>query len=407
MANIDPEELKAAARGFSKKPRPRFGGLSSLERAQREVNFGAPKISVDKEKPSTASPTNDKEKKIKISLSSPTIKKRIQKPQEDKKKLIQTADVEKLISGGEFSSHSISFIPYGAGFLNASQTLQEINLNYKIFKTLEENYLTSDNLNFILAKIDKIYDLEQSQKQSLKDFYLLILKTKQSADEKRKKALEVLSKIKSKTFREKLSTEMQRMMKPQGDLYLYYTNFDLIDQEFKKRFLARILSIDAYVIKKIKELVGLNQNDVLFRYEEILEFVSVLSTRNLLMENFHAQVEHLASQRKQADDLKKEALKLEKEISNIAKTYGRGGKYGSSIDRSRSLIKRLKEAYFNLISEIMEPPMTKIQRIILSLETGNYLSLQGVKEKLDQISAKDIENACFKTYEKIEKQKIK
>lgn len=411
MPNINLDELNEVSKNFRNRPKPNFGGLSSLEKAQQEVNFGKPKIENNKVKISSNSPTpppaKKEEVKIKINISSPKIKKKIAKADEDKKKLVQSEDIDKLISGGEFSSHSISFIPYGAGLLNASQALEKINNQYKQFKTLEENYLTAENLNFILKKIEKIYDLNQSQKLTLSDFYESILQNKATADEKRKKALINLSKIKTKEFREKISAELQRMMKPQGDLYAYYANFTLIDDEFKKRFLRRILSIDAYIMKKIKELIILNQNDVLFRFDEILEFVSVINTRNILMENFHSQIEHLASHKNQADKLKKDALALEEEISQIAKIYGRLGKYGQSIDRSSSITEKLKNSYFSLISEIMELPMTKIQRLILSLETGNYTTLESVKVKLLEILPKDIENACHETYEKIEKQAIR
>lgn len=408
MANIDPNDLKDISRSF-KRPRPSSGGLSSLEKAQREVNFGTPKINQKQEVDTIdkRSETPLKEIKIKLNVSSPKIKKRPTPPQDKTKKLVQTEDIEKLVSEGEFSSKSISFIPYGAGLLNAREALDKIKNSYKTFKILEENYLTKDNLKFIFAKIDKIYDLNTRDKQTLKDFYNLIFTNKKKADESRDKAKKLLAKINSKAFREKLSAEVQRMMKPKGDLYVYYSNFDLIDEEFKKRFIARILSIDAYIIKKTKELVNFNNNDILFSYSEILEYISVINTRNYLMENFHQQVEHLANEKNEADNLKKEALKIEQEISDIAKTYGRSGKYGLSIVRSSGITQRLKESYFSLISEVMEPPMTKLQKIILSLETGNYLSLKSIQEKLDKIIPKDIENSCFKTYEKIEKQTIK
>ncbi len=411
MANIDPDDLREVSKSFSR-TKPQIGGLSSLEQAQREVNFGTPDIS-NKNQKKSIEPSKDavnipiNSTKIKINLASPKIKKRITKPQDNSTKLVQTEDVEKLISEGEFSSHSISFIPYGAGLLNASQALNKISSNYKQFKILEENYLTKDNLQFIISKIEKIYDLSQSQKQTLKDFYNLIFSNKKKTDIKRQDATKLYSKIGSKDFREKLSTEIQRMMRPNGDLYVYYTNFELIDAEFKKRFINRILSIDAYVIKKIKELMNLSQNDILFRYEEILEFISVINTRNFLMDNFHREVEHLASEKNEADKLKNEVSKIEGEISNIAKIYGRLGKYGVSIVRSSGITQRLKDSYFDQISEIMEPPMTKLQRLILSLETGNYLSLESVREKLDSIDPKEIENSCFKTYDKIEKQAIK
>lgn len=406
MANIDPNDLKEVSKSFSR-PKPQVGGLSSLEQAQREVNFGKPNT---KEKTddlvSTPAKNTSVKKAIKISLSSPKIKKSASKPK-DNKELIQTEDVEKLVSEGEFSSHSISFIPYGAGLLNASQALEKINTDHKKFKILEENYLTKDNLKFIINKIDKIYDLNDSKKQTLKDFYSSIFIIKKNADTKREEAQKLLKKINSKVFREKLSTEIQRMMKPKGDLYVYYSSFDLIDEEFKKRFISRILSIDSYIIKKIKELVNFNTNDVLFSYAEVLEFISVINTRNHLMENFHEEVEHLANEKNKADSLKKEALKLEDEISNIAKTYGRSGKYGTSIIRSSGITQKLKESYFSQISQKMEPSMTKLQKIILSLETGNYLSLGSVKEKLDEISPKDVENSCFSIYDKIEKQTIR
>lgn len=415
LANIDFDELKEISKNFQQKPKPNFGGLSSLERAQQEVNFGFPEKSktkssvakVDLKKDNLSKTGLSHELKIKINVASPKIKKYVGKAKPSQKNLVQTEDIEKLVSQGEFSSRSISFIPYKSGLLNASEALDKINNDFKNFKLLEENFLTEENISFILSKIEKIYDISSSQKMTLKDFYLSIQKEILNAKSHRQKAAESLSKIKTKAFREKLSQELQRMMKPNGDLYTYYVNFKLIDEEYKKRFLLRILSIDSYIMKKIKEIISFNQNDISFRFDEILEFVSVISTRNILMENFHHEIEQLAEQKKEIDNLKDEALKLEAEISKLAQVFGRSGKYGRSIERASNITEKLKKDYSLNISQIIEMPMTKIQKIILSLDTGNYITLKRVNDELKTISSKELETKCLEIYNNTQKQAIK
>ena len=407
VANIDPEELKDISKNFRVKPK--FAGLSSLEEAQKQVNFGVPQINVnEKERDIDSLQVTDRKKPaIKINLTSPTIKKDIDTSTNTEKKLIQETDVEKLVSEGGFSADSLSFVPDGAGFITAKDALKKIEKHKDKFASLQDNYLTGQNIEFIISKIDKIYDLSDLQKTMLREFYQHILKNKKTAKLKREKASEYLHKIKQKQFRENISYELQRMMKPNGDLYKYYTAFELIDEEFKKRYINRILSIDAYILKKMRQLMEYNQNDLLFGYDEILEFVAVLDTRNLIMENFHQQVESLALQKKQIDSMKQEVSSLESKILSIAQTYGKSGKYGNMINKSSGITQKLKKSYFNNISECINQPMNQVQQIALMLNTENYTSIDLVKQKINTINISSIENKCLAIYDKINKQTIK
>lgn len=400
MSSLDIKGLnkKVISQKYSK---PKLGGISSLNLASRKLHFGEPKITQNSiEIKKNISNNNDDSEKIKIRISSPTIKKNIIKSNLDEKRLVQETDINILLSRGEFSSEAISFIPYGIGLLNAKEALQKINENYEEFKILQENYLTMDNLKFILNKIDKIYDFNDSQKIALKDFYFSIYKKMQNKSQKIAKANEILQKIKSSQFRTKLGEEVQRMAK-NGDLYKYYNDFELIEDNVKKSFISNILNIDYYIIKKSKELIIFNQNDVNFRYKEIIDFYEVISKRNILMNNFHSQTEHLLSQKKVANEYEEDAKDMLSYLNNITKNYSRRGKFGRSIDKSSLLLNHLKEHYFREITLIIEPVLIKLERVIIDLNTGNYKTIDSIKNRINSIDLKTLENKCHKIYEKI------
>lgn len=406
MDNININELKELSRSIGKPQKPKLAGIKSLNDAARSVHFGAPNIAISNIKPETKIASSQySPQKIKIKISSPTIKTKISKPDFEEKKLVQETDIERLFAHGEFSSESISFIPYGAGFINAKEALNLIKIDYQQFKTIEENYLTPENIQLIITKIDKIFDLEVFQKDALKDFYSSILYRFTLVANKRKKAQTILEKIKSKEFRLKLSGEVQRMAK-NGDLWKYYNNFSSIDEIIKKKFLVRIASIDSYILKKIKELIILTQNDVNFRFDEILEFHSVIESRNILMTNFHDQIEHLTRQKNQADKMLLDSKDLLGELIKITAVYSKNGKFGRSIARSEGLLNRLKNNYFEEIAVQIEPAMIDLERIVIDLETGNYEYLEAMKQRLDNIDLKNLEDRCNKIYEKIIKQAI-
>lgn len=396
VGNISYDDLASLTGAFNKTPKPKLK-TGSLDDAARAINFGMPENH-------GKTPTNDL--KIKINISSPTIKKNIVKSVDTKDKLVQEADIEKLISGNEFSSQSISFIPYSAGFITASEALEKITNDYENFYTLQQNYLSDDNLKFILTKIDKIYDLSQKDKNNLIHFYRTILDIKAQARQKRVKAETALEKIKTKVFREKLGSEIARMMKGSGDLYQYYISIDLIDSEVKKHFLNRIGEIDYYIIKKIKELVTFTKTDINFRFEEIMEFLNVIKTRNILMENFHSQVEQVVRQKKLSDDHHLQIEKTINALESLARDYGRLGTYGRQIFRSDSLLNQVKINYFQTIATLIQPSIIKAQGLILDLETGNFISLEKMKDAIDAIDVKEIKNKCDDIFTKTYKQKI-
>jgi len=400
MPNLDIQGLnkKTISQKYSK---PKLGGISSLNLASRKLHFGEPKISNNNIEIKNNTLNNESQtQKIKINISSPTIKKKIIKSDLGEKRLVQETDINILLSRGEFSSEAISFIPYGVGLLNAKEALQKINEDIEEFKILQENYLTTDNLKFILNKIDKIYDFNDSQKITLKDFYFSIYKKQKDKSQKIVKTNEILQKIKSNQFRTKLGEEVQRMAKT-GDLYKYYSTFELIDDNIKKIFISNILNIDYYIIKKSKELVIFNQNDVNFRYKEILDFYEVISRRNILMNNFHSQTEHLLSQKKIANEYEEEAKEMLAYINSITKNYSRTGKFGRSIDKSSLLLNNLKEHYFREITIIIEPVLIKLERVVIDLNTGNYKTIESIKGRINSIDLKSLENKCHKIYEKI------
>lgn len=398
MGNISYDDLASLNDAFNKTPKPKLKLSGSLDDAAKAVNFGIPQYQTD---------TPEDKKIIKINIASPSIKKVIKKTQDPQTKLVQEADIEKLVSGNEFSSQSISFIPYNASFITAAEALDKIKNDYKAFYAIENNYLSRENLQFILTKIDKIYNLSQKDQEILKNFYKTILDIKNKAQEKQVRAEKLLEKIKTKIFKEKLGAEITRMIKDSGDLYQYYMSIDLIDDEIKKFFLHRINEIDYYILKKIKELVTFTKTDLLFRYEEILEFVAIINTRNVLMENFHQQIEQLVSQKKTTDSYSLEIEKIIKALETLAKDYGRLGTYGKQIYRSASLLNQTKNDYFQNIASLIHPYTIKAQSMVLDIETGNYTSLEKIKNDIGSIKINDIQKQCEDLFTKTLNQKIK
>ena len=399
MANVSADDLASLAEAFPVKAvKPKLKGVNSLNEAQRRVNFGIPQTAISaKEEPI----------KIKIRLASPTIKKNIPAPILSDKKINQEADIDKIASTGAFSASAISFIPYGVGFLNAFEALKQIKNNYKIFYSLQQNYLSEANLEFILTKINKIYDLSDKDRDNLRHFYHSLLISKQTAHKKRTSVKTYLDKIKSKAFRTKISEEIQRMMQPDGDLYKYYSAFSLIDESIKKQFLHRIAEIDFYIIKKIKEIINFTVTDIEFCFDEVLEFVSVIETRNILMDNFHEQVEQLASQKKLTDQMSKEIENTIASLEEIAKNYGKLGKYGRQINLSGSLLNQLKKKYFQSISGFISPNVAKAQETMLNLDTGNYNTLEDIKNAIGSIDIKKINKQCEEMFTNIKGKEIK
>lgn len=398
MGNISYDDLASLNDAFNKTPKPKLSLSGSLNDAAKAVNFGVPQYE-------NILPKDNQ--KIKISISSPSIKKIIKKSPEDQSKLVQEADIEKLVSGNEFSSQSISFIPYNASFITAAEALDKIKNDYKIFYAIEENYLSKTNLEFILSKIDKIYNLSQKDQEILKNFYKTILDIKNKNSSEQTRAEKLLEKIKTKVFKEKLGTEITRMIKDSGDLYKYYVSIDLVDPETKNFFLHRISEIDYYILKKIKELVGFTKTDLIFRFDEIIDFVKVIDTRNILMENFHQQVEQLVSQKKAIDLYNQEIAKIINSLESLARDYGRLGTYGKQIYRSDSLLNQTKNNYFQNIATLIHPYTVKAQSLVLDIETGNYTSLEKIKNDIGSINLKEIQNKCEELFTKTLNQKIK
>lgn len=386
--NIDPADLELLSKSF-KSVKPKYKGEKSIDQIARTINFGEPKFSDDKNiediginsikinKPSEKASQILEEPKIKITI-----------PQETKIK---------------FSGKSISFIPYRGNFLSAYEALQKIKENKKNFEYLEDTYLNEEQINNILEKINKITDLSENDKNKLKDFFNEILSTKKNNFQKRQKAKELLDKIKSKNFRVNLSNEIQRMIKNTGDLYNYYNKFDLIDEQIKKEFLSKIQAIDYYIVKKIKEIIGFTNIDLFFRYDEIIKFLTILETRNILMENFHQEVENLSNENKTISLYLENINNLLKEITQIAKDFGKNGTYGKKIFISTELDQSIKNQFFTTINSFIKPEIDKIQKIKLDLETQNYISIKLIKENIDKIKINDIKNKCLNYFEKINK----
>ena len=394
MGNIDPRDLEELEQAF-KRTRPRLDGNNlDLTDMHKAVNFGVPTLNEDKEEP------------VKINVASPKIKITIKPSEATSEKIIQEAP-EDLSKKGDFSATSISFIPYGGSFLNASQALENITKDEKSFKILEDSYLGLEHLRFVTGKIDKIYDLGQSQKLTLKHFFEKIIHHKEKISMSRTKAKDVLTKLKDEKFRTRLSTEIQRMFRGSGDLYEYYLGFKAIDDSTKKFFLNRITNIDYYILKKIKEIIAFNQNDMFFRYEEINEFAQVLEVRNVLMNHFHLQVEQLASQEKLSEKFATELDGLLEKMVAVAKDYGKTGRYGRIVTRSSALVDKYKNDYLKKINDILEPAIAKIQKTKLDLETGDFVSIELLKQSIKDIDVKDIKFACDKTYQETIKREIK
>lgn len=394
MGNIDPRDLAEIEQSF-KRTKPRLHTESlDLTQMHKAVNFGVPTLSADKEEP------------VKINVASPKIKISIKPSTSSTEKIVQEIP-ENISKKGEFSATSISFIPYGGSFLNASQALEHITKDEKAFQILEDNYLGLEHIQFIIGKIDKIYDMPQSQKLILRHFFEKIIHHKEHINSARSKAKDVLTKLKDEKFRTRLSTEIQRMFRGSGDLYKYYEEFKAIDEQTKKFFLNRITNIDYYILKKIKEIIIFNQNDLFFRYEEINEFAKVLEARNVLMSHFHLQVEQLASQEKLAEKFATELDDLLEKLVAIAKDYGKTGRYGRVVNRSSGLQDRYKIDYLKKINTIIEPAIAKIQKTKLDLETGDFLSIDLLKQSIKNIIVKDIKSACDLTYQNIIKKEIK
>lgn len=378
--NIDPADLELLNKSF-KPIKPKIKGDKSIDEIARTINFGNPKITPDKE-------IN------KISINSLKIKdknnkQQNQETQEPKIKIIISEDKK-----NQFSGKTISFIPYRGAYLSAYEALKKIRENKKNFEYLEDAYLNEEQINIILAKIEKITDLTDQEKNILKLFFNEILQTKKRNLTKRQKAQELLEKIKSKGFRVTMSKEIQRMIKGSGDLYNYYQNFDLIDEDIKKEFLSKIQSIDYYIVKKIKELIGFTNIDLFFRYDEIIKFLTIVETRNILMENFHQEVENLANENKNINLYLDNINHLLEKIILLAKDFGKNGKYGKNINNSTNLDRSTKENFFVKINNIIKPEIDKIQKIKLDLETQNYISLKLIKENLEKINLKTIEDKC-------------
>lgn len=394
MGNIDPRDIDELEQAFKRsKPRLHTDNLD-LTAMHKAVNFGVPELAEEKEEP------------VKINVSSPKIKITIKPSSATKDKIVSSSQAD-VIKKGEFSASAISFIPFGGSFLNASQALEKISKDEKSFSMLEDNYLGLEDLGFITQKIDKIYDLSQSQKLTLKHFFQNIINHKQKVQSKRSKAKEILAKLKDEKFRTRISTEIQRMFRGTGDLYNYYQDFKSIDEQTKKFFLNRITNIDYYILKKIKDLITFNQNDLFFRYEEIIEFSKLLEARNVLMNHFHTQVEQLASQEKLAERFSSELEDILQKLFIIAKDYAKNGRYGRVIARSSNLLDRYKEDYLKNINDILDPAIARIQKTKLDLETGDYISIELLKQSIKNIVIKDIKSACDLSYQNIIKKEIK
>lgn len=403
MSNISSDDLKEISISLAKKPKLNPTSLDSMARA---INFGTPKTEIEKDpllEPNINKPVS---KTVKINIASPKIAKRPVQADPTQKKLVQEIEVDRLVKG-EFSSNSISFIPYGAGFISAKEALDKIQSDYANFKVVQKNYLSLESINLIISKIDKIFDLDANQKSDLRNFYTSLYSKKQNLKENSLKAQSILSKIKGNQFRINLSKEVQRMMPNSGDLYLYYKNFNLIDEETKGQFLEKIVSIDAYIIKKIKEIVTLNQNDLNYCFDEILNFIEIINERNILMHNFHEQVNHLTQQKISSEKYLKMANQTLQNISQVAKDFGKSGKFGREILRSSNLINSFKNNYFILISQIIEPNITILNKIIFNINTGNYPSLESVKSHLDQINIDQINLKCKEIYDQTLEKSIK
>ena len=125
------------------------------------------------------------------------------------------------------------------------------------------------------------------------------------------------------------------------------------------------------------------------------------------MNNFHTQVEVLSSQKKTADALYDSAEDLVQKLAKIAKDYGKNGAYGSVINRSVSLLTKSKDEFFRNISDIIEEAYTKTQSIILDLETGDYLTLDFVAERIKDINIKEISAKLNALYKKTLEKQIK
>lgn len=401
---VSSEDLEAVSVSLAKSIKPKLKATTSLDKAVRMASFGSPQIDISS---TTTNNLHDSiQQPIQIKLSSPTIKKRITKAPEEQKKLVQEADIDKLISHGEFSADAISFIPYGAGFLTAHEALAKLGESPVKFKTLQENYLSNESLNFVIEKIPKIYDLDNTQKEKLYSFYTVILDRRLKNSKEIEKAKTIMAKIKNKSFRTQLGTEISRMIPDSGNLYKYYSDFDLIDEVVKKTFLAKINEIDSYILKKVKELLGFNKIDLAFRWQEILDFSQILESRNILMINFHQQVEHLLAQKKAADELKNRCEKLVNEIKQLAYDFGKNGKFGITISRSRNIINKIKTSYFMRVQQLIDPSLTRLQKTIFDLELGNYFDLESINQRIDGINPEQIRTECKEIFDKFSKQQI-
>lgn len=398
---VSPQDLEAVSQSLARSTKPKLSALNSLDKAARVANFGVPNTDISEKFPASSNETP-----LRINLVSPTIKKRLDKAPQEEKKLVQEAQIDKLISHGEFSSDAISFVPYGVGFLTAHEVLLKINGDPEQFTILQENYLTDTSLKFIIDKIDKVFDLDHNQKEQIRSFYLSILLKRQKKSTQIERVKAILSKIKSKTFRTQLGSEITRMIPNSGDLYNYYANFNLIDEEIKKMFMAKINQIDGYVLKKTKELLSFNQNDINRRYQEILDFSETLKVRNVLMDNFHSQVEHLLAQKKAAENLSFKCHDLIKTIKEIAFDFSRKGKYGLSISRSSEIMNKIKTIYFVNIQQVIEPVITRLQKTVFDLEMGNYTDLESINQRIVVVDPTKIQTECSKIFDKFSKQKI-
>lgn len=408
---VSKDDLEAVTKSLAKSTKPKISVTSSLDSAIRRTNFGAPKINIDQTDylRSEKNPTLRKwsNQPIKIKVTSPTIKTRVSKAPQVEKKLVLEADIEKIVSHGEFSADAISFIPYGAGFLTAREALEKFSQNPQEFKVLQEAYLSDQSLQFIISRLDKIFDLNNSDKEKLHNFYSGMLFFRSKIAKEKEEAKKNLAKIKLADFRTKLGQEVSRMIPRSGNLYNYYANFDLIDNLSRKSFLAKISQIDTYILKKIKELVTFNQIDLYYRYDEVLYFSKILEARNILMSNFHSQVEHLLSQKKSADEIKEKCQNLISSIKQIAADFGKRGKYGAQIARSGSIINKIKTAYFIKLQQFIDPPLTRLQKTAFDLELGNYIDLETVKTRISDIDATEILHEAREIYDKFSKETIK
>lgn len=403
MGNIDPRDLEELDKSFRlAKPRLKTDNLD-LKQMHKAVNFGIPKIDNEDE---INKDIETKQKSVNVKIDSPKIKITIKPTKENTQKIIQKPQI-KIQENNDFSSTSISFIPYGTNLLNISQAIEQLKIDQKSFKIIQDNYLSAEQLKYIIEKINKVSDIDEKEKEKLINFYQNIITHKEKIITQRQKANIILEKIKNENFRTHLSEEIQRMFRDSGDLYIYYKNFNLIDDNIKKFFLNRITNIDYYILKKIKDIIQFNQNDLFFRFEEVIEFSQVLEARNIIMTHFHKQVEQLALQEKLEKDIKLQLEKVLELLLSIAKEYSKKGRYGKAIFKSTNLTNQIKQQYFKQIDNIIKPIASKLQKIKLDLETEDYVSIKLLKESIKDIDIKNIKSQCNSTYKTVISKEIK